>query len=57
MITPVVLRPVEAAAALQVSTDTVKRMLAEGRIPGAWKTTPGPKGHWRIPVDALKAIR
>lgn len=48
---------IEAAALLcQVSRDTIKRRLADGRLPGAYRGRgPGPKGPWLIPESSLTA--
>lgn len=42
----------EAARHLGVSTTTLRRRIAAGAIPGAFRE-PGPRGVWRLPVDAL----
>jgi excisionase family DNA binding protein len=47
------LRTHELAAALGVSTDTVRRGIAAGRIPAIRL---GERGHWLIPVDDLEAV-
>ncbi|GEM_PF-1164381 len=46
----------DAIETYDVSKTTLKRRLAQGRIPGAHKV-PGPRGEeWRIPVVALDAM-
>lgn len=42
----------EAARRLGVSTTTLRRRLAAGAIPGAFRE-PGPRGVWRLPLEAL----
>lgn len=42
----------EAARRLGVSTTTLRRRIAAGAIPGAFRE-PGPRGVWRLPLEAL----
>jgi excisionase family DNA binding protein len=42
----------EVAERLQLTPDTVRRFLREGKIRGI-KTSPGKGGDWRIPESAL----
>lgn len=51
---PVVLTVRQAAEQLGLSENTILRMLAAGRIPGAWKTSE--HGVWRIPSRSLERI-
>ncbi|MEZ5099215.1 MAG: hypothetical protein R3C15_05315 [Thermoleophilia bacterium] len=42
----------EAARRLGVSTTTLRRRIAAGAVPGAFRE-PGPRGVWRLPLDVL----
>lgn len=46
--------PEQASEFLGVSQHLVYKMLAEGRIPCAWRT--GDRGRWNISKDSLAAL-
>lgn len=47
---------IEAAARTGIDDTTIRKMAAGNRIPGAYKTSEGKRGDWRIPEDALDTL-
>jgi Helix-turn-helix domain len=47
----------DVAKLLKVRPETVRRWLASGAFPGAYRTTDSPKAVWRIPGSAVTARR
>ena len=45
----------EAAVELGVHVNTVKRLLSENRLPGAYRI--GKRGDWRIPRTSIEAYK
>ncbi len=46
----------DAAAELQASTETVRNLIADGSLPGAYRLR-GDHGPWRIPPASIEAHR
>ncbi|MHC5066395.1 MAG: helix-turn-helix domain-containing protein [Planctomycetota bacterium] len=51
---PAILTPKGVGEFLGLHEKTVKVWAADGKFPGAFRTTPSPKGRWRIPRTGLE---
>lgn len=47
---------IEASERTGIDDTTIRKMAAGNRIPGAYKTSEGKRGDWRIPEDALDTL-
>lgn len=46
----------QAAKRLAISRDTLMRLIDAGHLPGTIQTTGKAKGHYRIPIAAVRAF-